>query len=132
MVRRLCVLNPSQLQPCLAGDGILLIDQIEQQLDESHISTLLPRLQQAFPKLQIIATTSNPELLNLQPEYHCLKLHAGKLKPLVTQSVIFDETYRNLYTPCLEITETTPVEVLPLPEQPYDELLTQIQQQFNL
>lgn len=133
VVRRLCVLNPTQLQPCLAGDGMLLIDQIEQQLDESHISTLLPRLQQAFPKLQIIVTTSNPELLNLQPEYHCLKLHAGKLQPLITQIMIFNETYRNLYTPCLELTETTtPVEMLTLPEQPYDELLTQIQQQFNL
>lgn len=132
IVRRLCVLNPTQLQPCCVGDGILLIDQIEQQLDEPHISTLLPRLQQAFPKLQVIVTTSNPELLHLQPEYQCLKFYDEKLQPLITQSMIFDENYRNLYTPSLEITETTPVEELTLPEQRYDELLTQIQQQLNL
>lgn len=132
VVRRLCLLNPNQLEPCLVGNGLLLIDQIEQQLDEQHLGPLLTRLQQAFPKLQIIVTTTQPELLHGDEQHLYLKLNKGQLRPFTPQNLLFNEAYRNVYAHLLDhTTETEPLDELNTSEQHYMELLGQIQQQLS-
>jgi len=82
IARRICLLNPLSLNPCLEGEGILLIDQIDAQLDSTHCTEILNRLHQAFPRLQIIATGSREELLEHASAYQCLKLEHGKISHL--------------------------------------------------
>lgn len=69
-------------KPLSWGDGVLLIDQIDTQLDSTHCSEILNRLHQAFPRLQIIATGSREELLEHASTYQCLKLEHGKISHL--------------------------------------------------
>lgn len=74
ITRRLCLLNPHCFDPCLEGEGILLIDQIDHQLDQKMSAEILERLHQAFPRLQIIASGNRDELLEHALEYQCLQL----------------------------------------------------------
>lgn len=68
------MLNPHCFDPCLEGEGILLIDQIEHQLDQNMSAEILERLHQAFPRLQIIASGNRDELLEHALEYQCFRL----------------------------------------------------------
>ncbi|ENV10820.1 hypothetical protein F966_00598 [Acinetobacter higginsii] len=72
--RRLCLLNQHCFDPCLEGEGILLIDQVDHQLDQNHCAEILERLHQAFPRLQIIVTGNRDALLEHALHYQCLKL----------------------------------------------------------
>ena len=74
ITRRLCLLNPHCFDPCLEGEGILLIDQIEHQLDQNMSAEILERLHQAFPRLQIIASGNRDELLEHALEYQYFRL----------------------------------------------------------
>lgn len=98
IVRRMCLLNPSSLHPCLEGDGILLIDEIDQQLDQDECATILARLNQAFPHLQIIATGNRTELLEQASDYQCLQLENQQLHPIMPPefTIKFEEIYQNL------------------------------------
>jgi predicted ATP-binding protein involved in virulence len=132
IVRRLCILNPQQLKPCLVGDGILIIDQIEQQLDEPHCLEILARLEQAFPQLQIIVSTSQAELLQYKSSYQYLKLADLALTPLSTQAQVLDERYAAMYAHLLH-DEDHIKNSSPLTDQAdrYSELLTQVQQELS-
>lgn len=79
VVRRLCLLNPNQLYPCMEGDGTLLIDNIDAQLDQDTTQNILQRLHQAFPQLQIIATGCSQDLLEHAEQYQYFKLDQKKL-----------------------------------------------------
>ena len=98
IVRRLCLLNPNSLYPCLEGDGILLIDAIDHQLDQNTAQAILPRLHQAFPRLQIIATGNRSELLEHAAEYQCLKIENKQIFDIQLQPLQdkFDRIYENL------------------------------------
>lgn len=49
--------------------GILLIDEIEQHLHPSMQAEVLPRIQEIFPELQLIATTHSPLVaLDIEPD----------------------------------------------------------------
>ncbi|SDX93585.1 AAA family ATPase [Acinetobacter kyonggiensis] len=98
IVRRLCVLNPNSLYPCLEGDGILLIDAIDHQLDQNTAQVILPRLHQAFPRLQIIATGNRSELLEHAAKYQCLKIENKQIFEIQLQPLQdkFDRIYENL------------------------------------
>ena len=127
IVRRLCVLNPQQLEPCLVGNGILLIDQIEQQLDEAHCSEILARLEQAFPQLQIIVSTAQPELLSQKSSYHYLQLADLELKPLQSQAQLLDERYQQMYAGLLQDqTQLDDAEPLHDQQEHYNQLLQQV------
>ena len=132
VVRRLCVLNPEQLEPCLMGDGILMIDQIEQQLDEAHCAEILTRLEHAFPKLQIIVTTSQAELLQQKSSYQYLQLDALQLTPVASQAQILDEHYSQVYAHLLQDEELLE-HPAPFndPADRYLELLTHIQNDLS-
>ena len=98
IVRRLCLLNPNSLYPCIEGDGILLIDAIDHQLDQNTAQVILPRLHQAFPRLQIIATGNRSELLEHAAEYQCLKIENKQIFDMQLQPLQdkFDRIYENL------------------------------------
>ena len=98
IVRRLCLLNPNSLYPCLEGDGILLIDAIDHQLDQNTAQVILPRLHQAFPRLQIITTGNRSELLEHAAEYQCLKIENKQIFDMQLQPLQdkFDRIYENL------------------------------------
>ena len=98
IVRRMCLLNPSNLSPCLEGDGILLIDQIDHQLDADHCATILQCLNKAFPHVQIIATGHRKALLELAADYQCLSLEDAHFSPVLATNAQFklDSIYQSL------------------------------------
>lgn len=133
VARRLCLLNPLSLNPCLEGDGVLLIDQIDAQLDSLHCSEILNRLHQAFPRLQIIATGSREELLEHASAYQCLKLEHGRVIKLDINTT--QQQLESIYTllqgnePLVSHVETQPISLIdptPFPAQ-VDILFQQIQ-----
>ena len=79
VTRRLCLLNQHCFDPCLEGDGILLIDQVDHQLDQNFSAEILQRLHLAFPRLQIIVTGNRDELLEHALDYQCLRLDANEI-----------------------------------------------------
>lgn len=82
LVRRLSLLNPNSLYPCLEGEGIILIDQIDLLLDQTHLQHILPRLQRAFPRLQFIVSSLNPDVVENTPLAQCFQLQGHKFYPL--------------------------------------------------
>lgn len=95
IVRRLCLLNPHSLYPCQEGDGILLIDAIDHQLDQNMTQVILTRLNQAFPRLQIIASGNRPELMEQASRFQCLQLQNKKLSEIQPEKL--QETYDQIY-----------------------------------
>lgn len=79
VTRRLCLLNQHCFDPCLEGDGILLIDQVDHQLDQNFSAEILQRLHLAFPRLQIIVTGNRDELLEHALDYQCLRLDTNEI-----------------------------------------------------
>ena len=74
IVRRLCILNPNSLFPCLEGDGIVLIDDIDAHLDQTHRQQILQRLHRAFPRIQFIATATHSDMVEFQSDVECFEL----------------------------------------------------------
>lgn len=86
VVRRLCLLNPLSLYPCLEGEGILIIDQIDAQLDQNTTEIILEKLHQAFPQIQIIASGNQEALLQYAENYQCIKLENKTAKKFTTHN----------------------------------------------
>ncbi|MGE8540082.1 AAA family ATPase [Acinetobacter sp. ANC 3813] len=138
IVRRMCLLNPASLYPCEEGEGVLLIDAIDHQLDQTMAQDILPRLHQAFPQLQILATGNRSELLDRAAEYQCLQLENKQLTPILPDSVQmqFDEIYAALYSADQDLTAETESQPALLQEPVNDAptaetLLQQIQAQLS-
>ena len=98
VVRRLCLLNPNSLYPCLEGEGILLIDNVDAHLDALNTQNILERLNQAFPHVQIIVTGSNDDLLEYAEHYQCLRLANKSIQEikLNESGLKFNEIYQEL------------------------------------
>lgn len=136
IVRRLCLLNPASLYPCEEGEGILLIDAIDHQLDQNMAQSILPRLHQSFPRLQIIATGNRPELLEQASAYQCLKLENKQLLPIQTEprQQQFDEIYAQLHLDEAGDSSTADNSILQEPaldSVTAESMLQQIQGQLN-
>lgn len=71
IVRRLCVLNPKSINPCQEGEGVLMIDAIDQHLDTQDAAIFLNRLHLAFPRLQIIVSSQCQDILDFSQNWHC-------------------------------------------------------------
>lgn len=128
IVRRLCLLNPNSLFPCLEGEGILLIDNIDAHLEGNHAAQILERLHQAFPKLQIIVSGTQTELLEYAADYQYLKLEHKTLieVALQQQQHHFDLMYQQLQA--IDQTETiAPLAVTELNDLNLQQLYQQIQ-----
>lgn len=100
IVRRLSLLNPKSLFPCLEGNGILLIDSIDAQLDSLTMQNVLDRLNQAFPNLQIIATCTSENLLENIENYQYFKLEQQQIKEVnfPISKISMDSLYQDLFT----------------------------------
>ena len=99
------------LYPCTEGDGILLIDQIDAGLDQHSILMILDRMRTAFPRLQIIASSSHTELLEQADEYQCFLLENKQLHEIKINSAW--QEYQHIYENLLKnLPETTEQELL--------------------
>ena len=93
---------------------------------------ILKRLNQAFPRLQIIASGNRSELLEQASEFQCLKLENKQLSPIQLEPLQhqFDVIYQNLANH-----EATSGSTEPIAAEPQDlsvaELFAQIQQQLS-
>lgn len=114
VVRRLSLLNPNSLFPCLEGNGILLIDNIDAQLDRHASQNILARLNEAFPNIQIIVSGSSDDLLEHAEQYQYLKLENKQLEEidLASAKISMDSIYQNLLGQDFNISE----DVLPEPD----------------
>jgi len=63
--RRLVVANPTLENILQDGNGIVLIDEVDQHLHPSWQRNIVPALQETFPSLQFILTTHSPQVLSL-------------------------------------------------------------------
>ncbi|MCH7335452.1 AAA family ATPase [Acinetobacter sp. NIPH 2699] len=129
--RRLCLLNQHCFDPCLEGEGILLIDQIDVQLDQNMCAEILERLHQAFPRLQIIVTGNRDELLEHALHYQCLRLDSQEIYEinLEKSQQQFSQLYNELSQPVEQAEPLNPelaeTETL---NSKVDELFNQIQE----
>ncbi|ENW88156.1 MULTISPECIES: AAA family ATPase [Acinetobacter] len=132
IVRRLCLLNPYSLYPTLEGDGILLIDQVDHQLDQDMASVILARLHQAFPALQIIATGNRTALLENAEDYQCLRLDQQQLHPIHLQPVQeqLDAIYAQFMQTEVSSSDESLSEAVQEPTS-VDDIYQQIQQQLS-
>ena len=92
----------------LHGEGIVLIDEIEQHLHPEWQRKVIPALSDTFPNLQFIVTTHSPQVLSKVKKENVFILEDGKL----VQNVPF--TYgRNASAILFEIFGVTdrPIEV---------------------
>ncbi|HMR86546.1 MAG TPA: AAA family ATPase [Saprospiraceae bacterium] len=65
IARRLVVANPNLENILQDGNGIVLIDEVDQHLHPSWQRNIVPALQKTFPALQFILTTHSPQVLSL-------------------------------------------------------------------
>lgn len=62
LARRLAIANP-HLKNCLDGDGLVLIDEIEEHLHPKWQKEIIGKLNDTFPNVQFIVTTHSPQVL---------------------------------------------------------------------
>jgi predicted ATP-binding protein involved in virulence len=68
IARRLVVANPTLENISEEGNGIVMIDEIDQHLHPSWQRNIVPALKETFPSLQFILTTHSPQVLSLVKE----------------------------------------------------------------
>ncbi|MDR7016704.1 AAA family ATPase [Acinetobacter sp. 3657] len=129
--RRLCLLNQHCFDPCLEGEGVLLIDQIDAQLDQVMCAEILERLHQAFPRLQIIVTGNRDELLEHALHYQCLRLDSKEIFEINLEQS--QQQLSELYSELSQTEEDTELQSPDLVESEtltrrVDELFNQIQE----
>ncbi len=78
IIRRLSIANPDLNNPCL-GEGVVMIDEIEQHLHPSWQRTIIPNLRKTFPNIQFIVTTHSPQVLSNVPRENVFILEDFKL-----------------------------------------------------
>ncbi|MFZ5785067.1 MAG: AAA family ATPase [Acidobacteriota bacterium] len=71
IARRLAIANPDG-DP-LAGDGVVLIDEIDLHLHPEWQAKAIPALRRTFPKVQLVVTTHSPIVLAHVPR-ECVRL----------------------------------------------------------
>ncbi len=69
IARRLSIANPafSPAEALQKGEGVVLIDEIEQHLHPRWQRLVLPALQATFPNVHFIATTHSPQVVSSVP-----------------------------------------------------------------
>jgi len=63
LARRLAIANPDAQEP-LAGNGVVLIDEIELHLHPGWQQRVIPGLLSAFPGMQFLITTHSPQVIS--------------------------------------------------------------------
>lgn len=67
LTRRLAQANPGLDDPAATGPGVVLIDEIDLHLHPKWQREMVRNLQEAFPRLQFIATTHSPQVVGEVP-----------------------------------------------------------------
>lgn len=98
VVRRLCILNPHSISPCSEGEGILLIDNIDAQIDIDFQQTILDRLHRAFPQVQIIVSACSKDLLENEVDYQYFHLIQQRIFEIdmASAQAEFEEAYHHI------------------------------------
>ncbi len=81
IARRLAMLNPALENP-LAGEGIVLIDEVDLHLHPSWQRSLCDRLIQTFPNCQFVLTTHSPLVISDCKNVLVYTLSNGELRQL--------------------------------------------------
>lgn len=84
IARRLAMLNPALENP-LAGDGIVLIDEVDLHLHPSWQRSLCDRLIETFPNCQFVLTTHSPLVIGDCQNILVYTLNNGELRRLPSQ-----------------------------------------------
>lgn len=84
IARRLAMLNPALENP-LAGEGIVLIDEVDLHLHPSWQRNLCDRLIQTFPNCQFVLTTHSPLVISDCKNLLVYTLSNGELRQLPSQ-----------------------------------------------
>ncbi|MEQ9236631.1 AAA family ATPase [Coleofasciculus sp. E2-BRE-01] len=84
IARRLAMLNPALENP-LAGDGIVLIDEVDLHLHPSWQRSLCDRLIATFPNCQFVLTTHSPLVISDCQNVLVYTLTNGELRQLPSQ-----------------------------------------------
>lgn len=84
IARRLAMLNPALENP-LAGDGIVLIDEVDLHLHPSWQRSLCDRLIETFPNCQFVLTTHSPLVISDCKNVLVYTLTNGELRQLPSQ-----------------------------------------------
>jgi predicted ATP-binding protein involved in virulence len=84
IARRLAMLNPALENP-LAGDGIVLIDEVDLHLHPSWQRSLCDRLIETFPNCQFVLTTHSPLVISDCKDVLVYTLTNGELQELPSQ-----------------------------------------------
>ena len=84
IARRLAMLNPALENP-LAGDGIILIDEVDLHLHPSWQRSLCDRLTQTFPNCQFVLTTHSPLVISDCKDILVYILSEGELQQVSSQ-----------------------------------------------
>jgi predicted ATP-binding protein involved in virulence len=66
LARRMVIADPANESP-LETEGVILIDEVEQHLHPAWQREVIPALQRAFPRAQLIVTTHSPQVLSSVP-----------------------------------------------------------------
>lgn len=74
ITRRACMLNPHSAFPHEDLYGVVVIDEIDQQLDDSQRKTILPRLIKAFPNVQWIVSSLHDDVVDNIEQASVIKL----------------------------------------------------------
>lgn len=78
MARRLSVLNPGLENPN-AGDGVVLIDEIDLHLHPKWQREVVGKLERTFPRCQFIITTHSPQVVGELAAESVMLLRDGKM-----------------------------------------------------
>lgn len=105
---RVCMRNEWPIEEMFNVPGILLIDEIENHLHPKWQKKILTILRKNFPKLQIIATTHSPFVINSMENP---KIFVCQSK--IDHSEIVEATGNYYGLPVDEILVDTPFEVMP-------------------
>jgi predicted ATP-binding protein involved in virulence len=84
IARRLAMLNPALENP-LAGDGIILIDEVDLHLHPSWQRSLCDRLIETFPNCQFVLTTHSPLVISDCKNVLVYILNNGESRQLPSQ-----------------------------------------------
>ncbi|MBK7633887.1 MAG: AAA family ATPase [Saprospiraceae bacterium] len=79
IARRLVVANPTKENILQDGNGIVLIDEVDQHLHPSWQRNILPALKETFPSIQFVVTTHSPQVLSFVKEKNILLIDQFKV-----------------------------------------------------
>ncbi|MGO1247838.1 MAG: AAA family ATPase [Oceanisphaera sp.] len=84
IARRLAMMNPAMANP-LAGDGIVLIDEVDMHLHPTWQRSIIARLTSTFPNCQFVLTTHSPLVISDSKDVLVYSLDNAELSQVPSQ-----------------------------------------------